>query len=328
MANSNNRRNRSQNSRELGAFFSQELRQKMSEDLQLTGKAKRTHDGYIRAIRQLSDFACCSPDQVSERHVRQFFLHLKNDRQFAYGSLRVALSGVKFFFTHTCKRDWDILSMLKLQNITALPEVLTVEQVHTLIQATTSKRMFVYFWTVYSLGLRLNEALHLQVPDLQSKRGFVHVHRGKGAKDRYVPLPETTLLLLRAYWATHRHEKLLFPAMTAGYSLCKHGPSASKTPMSETAVQGAMKKITKQLELTTKVSIHTLRHSYATHLLEAGVGLKVIQKYMGHSSLQTTLIYLHLTDDAERNAREAIDDVFGKLPGNDDDDPHAGVPVK
>ena len=103
----------------LGRYFPDELRQRLSEDLHLTGKAQRTHNGYIRAVRQLSDFAKCSPDQVTEIQVRKFFLYLKNDRNFAYGSLRVALSGVKFFFTHTCKRDWEVIRMLKLQNINA-----------------------------------------------------------------------------------------------------------------------------------------------------------------------------------------------------------------
>ncbi|WP_338020202.1 tyrosine-type recombinase/integrase [Rhodopirellula sp. P2] len=299
-----------------GVHFPESLRLRLSEDLHLTGKAKRTHDGYIRAVRQLSDFAGCSPDQVTEQHVRQFFLHLKNERNFAYGSLRVAFSGIKFLFTHTCKRDWEIIKMLKLQNITTLPEVLTIDQVHELIGSATTRRMFVYFWTVYSLGLRLNEALHLQVSDIDAQRGWVHVHRGKGAKDRYVPLPTTTVRLLRSYWASHRHPRLLFPADGRNHSLAKDGVSQATTPMSETAVQGAMKQITKNLRFGKKVSIHTLRHSYATHLLEAGVGLKVIQKYLGHSSLQTTMVYLHLTDTAEANAREEIEKLFGRLPGS------------
>ena len=223
MAKSNTPRNDSQNNHPKGAFFPEPLRKRLSEDLHLTGKAKRTHDGYIRAIRQLSDFAKCSPDKVTEQHVRQFFLHLKVDRGFAYGSLRVAFSGVKFFFTHTCKRDWDIIKMLKLQNINTLPEVLTIAQVHALIAKTTTERMFVYFWTVYSMGLRLNEALNLQVGDIDAARGLVHIHHGKGAKDRYIPLPKLTLRLLRSYWATHRHERLLFPADGRNHSLSKNG---------------------------------------------------------------------------------------------------------
>ncbi len=310
-----------------GSHFPQKLRGRLSEDLHLTGKSKRTHDANLRAVRQLSDFSQCSPEDVTETQVRQFFLHLKADRGFAYGSLRVAFSGVEFFFAHTCKRDWEILKMMKLQNITTLPEVLTINQVHCLIASATTERIRVYFWTVYTMGLRLNEALHLQIADIDSDRAMVHIHRGKGAKDRYVPLPRTTLQSLRAYWLTHRHPQLLFPADGRNHSLAKNGISQAAGPMSETAVQSAMKRITTKLQFRKKVSIHTLRHSYATHLLEAGISLKVIQKYLGHSSLQTTMVYLHLTETAEANAREVIEDLFGKMPGQNDDDDNAAGPL-
>ena len=310
-------------------FFPAEVRQKMCEDLKLTGKALRTQNGYLRAVRQLSDHARKSPTEVSEQEVRAFFLYLKEDLGFAYGSLRVALSGIKFFFAHTCKRDWQIFEMLKLQNVNAIPEVLSINDVFRLIGEAKTLRMYAYFWTVYTMGLRLNEALHLEFTDIKTDRGIVHIHRGKGAKDRCVPLPLSTLAVLREYWKTHRHPRLLFPADGRNHTLAKQGVSQAQNPMSETAVQGAMKKIVKKLALGKGVSIHTLRHSYATHLLEAGVSLKVIQKYLGHSSLQTTMIYLHLTDLAEANAREVIEDLFGKLPGqNDDDDNGAGSLAK
>lgn len=303
-----------------GHFFPDDVRQKMSEDLKLTGKAERTQNGYLRAVRQLSDHARKSPAEVTEHDVRAFFLYLKDDLGFAYGSLRVALSGVKFFFAHTCKRDWQIFEMLKLQNVNAIPEVLSIADVFRLIAETNTPRMFAYFWTLYTMGLRLNEALNLEVSDIKTDRGVVHIHRGKGAKDRCVPLPSSTLAVLRAYWRTHQHPRFLFPADGRNHTLAKQGVSQAENPMSETAVQGAMKKIVKTLNLGKGVSIHTLRHSYATHLLEGGVSLRVIQKYLGHSSLQTTMIYLHLTDLAEANAREVIEDIFGKLPGQKDDD--------
>ena len=182
-----------------------------------------------------------------------------------------------------------------------------------IIALARTQRMAVYFWTVYSLGLRMQEGLNLQVGDIDAERGMVHVHRGKGAKDRYVPLPTSTLNLLREYWCTHRHRKLLFPADgRACRIIAKQGRSIAQATMSPTAVQHAVKLITKQIDFGKKVSLHTLRHSYATHLLEAGVSLKAIQKYMGHSSLQTTMIYLHLTDSAEVNSRKVIEQMFQK----------------
>ena len=291
-------------------YFHGPLYQRMTEDLHLTGKAPRTVSGYLRAVRQLTDYCQTTPDQITEQQLRQFFRHLKNERHFAYGSLRVALSGVKFFYSVTCLRDWDVLSLLKLKNVSTLPEVLTRQQVRQIINATTTQRMNTFFWTVYSLGLRLNEALHLQTGDIDGGRMMVHIHRGKGAKDRYIPLPQTTLQRLRNYWVTHRHPRLLFPADGRDHRLQTGNIAAIQTPMSETAVQGAIKQITRAIDFGKKISIHTLRHCYATHLLEAGVSLKVIQQYLGHSSLTTTLIYLHLTDTATENARQVIERMF------------------
>jgi integrase/recombinase XerD len=309
-------------------FFNGPLYERMSEDLHLGGMAKRTHEGYLRAVRTLADYCRRSPDQITEDQLRRFFLYLKNEKEFASGSLRVAYSGIKFFFTRTCKRNWQTLAQMRIKDDKTLPEVLTIQQVHRIMDACTTQRMAVYFWTVYSLGLRMEEGLNLQVGDVDAQRMMVHVHRGKGAKDRYIPLPQTTLLLLREYWKTHRHPRFLFPAEGRDHRSGrppKHartqdspnprqapdpGVSRSATPMSPTAVQGAMKLITRQINFGKKVSTHTLRHSFATHLLEAGVSLRQIQQFLGHSSLQTTMVYLHLTDTQVADARLVIDQLF------------------
>ena len=167
-------------------FFTGKLYQRMSDDLHLAGMSERTHTGYLRAVRQLADYSTTSPGRITEDQLRRYFLYLKNEKKFAYGSLRVAFSGIKFFYTRTCKRNWQTLAEMKLQNINTLPEVLTSGQVHQIIDACNTDRMAVYFWTVYSLGLRMQEGLNLQVGDIDSERMMVHVHRGKGAKDRYI----------------------------------------------------------------------------------------------------------------------------------------------
>lgn len=287
-------------------FFKGKLYQQMEADLHLAGMAGRTIDGYLRAVRQLADHCQCSPDMLNEEQLRQWLLHLKIDKQFAYGSLRVAFSGVKFFFTRTCRREWRTLAETKLQNVKSLPEVITRKQVNQIIDACTTIRMATFFWTVYSLGLRIEEGINLHVGDIDGQRMMVHVHRGKGAKDRYIPLPESTLGGLRDYWKTHRNQAILFPAKGRSGNEAE----TSTTPMSVTSAQGAIKKITGQINFGKKVSTHTLRHSYATHLLEAGASLKAIQKYLGHSSLQTSMVYLHLTDDAEANTRKLINQIF------------------
>ena len=293
-------------------YFNGPLYERMSQDLHLGGMAKRTHTGYLRAVRQLADFCKLSPDLITEDKMRKFFLHQKNDKNFASGSLRVSYSGVKFFYTRTCKRDWQTLAQMRIKDVKSLPEVLTIEQVHQIIDCCTTQRMAVFFWTVYSLGLRLEEALNLHVGDIDSKRMMVHIHRGKGAKDRYIPLAQSTLVLLRAFWLTHRHPTFVFPADGRNHRGVSHlkGRSQATTPMSVTAVQGAIKQITNRINFGKQISTHTLRHCFATHLLEAGIPLRLIQQYLGHSSLQTTMIYLHLTHTAAVDALRVIDELF------------------
>ena len=197
---------------------------------------------------------------------------------------------------------------MKLQQAKTLPEVLTIEQVHRIIDACRVERIAVYLWTVYSMGMRLDEARNLQIGDIDAARGMVHIHRGKGAKDRYVPLPTFTLNWLRQHWSTHRNPRFLFPAEGRN-----HKQSATaQTPIQTSTVQKAMSKIAAELQFAKRVSIHTLRHSYATHLLEAGVSLRIIQKYLGHSSLLTTMVYLHLTETAEVDAREKMEQIFSR----------------
>jgi integrase len=188
----------------------------MHQDLQLAGLSQRTQEAYLRAVRQLADHFHTPPDQLTQQQVRDYFLHLKNDRKFASASLVIAYSGIRFFYSHTAPRDWSTLQRLRVRKEKRLPNVLSVEEVRRLIAAVRAPRYQTYFWTAYSLGLRLEEGLRLQVSDIDSKRMLVHAHRGKGAKDRYVPLPSRTLMVLRRYWATHRHPKWLFPATGRG----------------------------------------------------------------------------------------------------------------
>jgi site-specific recombinase XerD len=277
----------------------------MSQDLQLQGKAPRTHNGYLREVRKLACYYNSPPDQLTEQQVGNYLLHLINDRNFAPGSLSVAYSGIKFFYTITEPRDWDVLKKLRRPKQKTLPSVLTIEQVHQLIGAVKQHRNAAFFWTIYSLGLRLEEGLHLQVGDIDANRMMVHIHRGKGAKDRYLPLPKSTLKILRGYWATHRNPVLLFPAIGRN----KKAASTTTKSMNPSTVQGCMKLVVEELAIKKKVSPHTLRHSVATHLLEAGVSVRWLQKFLGHSSLQTTLVYLHLTESAEQDARVKLDEL-------------------
>ena len=280
---------------------------RMLGDLVVAGMAERTQEAYLRAVRQLVKFhGGVSPEELSEPQVKAYLLWLRGEKRAAAGTLRIAIGGLRFFYRQTCPRDWTVLEKFRIPNETRLPTVLTSEELQRIMAAFRQERFRAYFWTVYSCGLRLNEALSLQVGDIDSQRMRVHVHRGKGAKDRLVPLPGSTLEVLRAYWKTHRHATLLFPRTDY------HGVVISETrqPMSESTVQGALRRVVVELEFTRNISVHCLRHSYATHLLEAGVNLRLLQQYLGHSSLKTTSRYLHLTSSGQAEAAAKINSVM------------------
>ena len=263
------------------------LRQHMIAALQRSGKGERTQQASVRAVRLLAQFSHTSPDRLSEQELQHDFLHRKNVDNLAPASLRICYSGIRFFSQHVLKRDWSTLSLMRAQTAHRLPAVLSVEEVRRLLAAAPPLHNQVSCTTVYSLGLRLQEALSLQVSDIDGQRLPVHVHRGKGAKDRYVPLPEETLALLRTSWKTPRHKPWLFPATGRDQT----HRSAAASPMRRTSVQGAFRTAKHRAAITTTgVAIHTLRHSYATHLLEAGVHPRLIQRYLGHTQLETTMV--------------------------------------
>lgn len=274
--------------------------------LQLAGMSERTCECYTRSVRQLVEFYSQTPDKISEEQLQDYFLHRKNKDNWSPATLRICYSGIKFFFVNVLKRDWHTLSMVHAKREKSLPSVLSLDEVRLLLDRVTTPQNKAYLTTVYSCGLRLNEALHLQVKDIDAGRMRIHVHRGKGAKDRYVPLPLSTLSALRAYWKTHCNPVLIFPALGRGGTT---GPT-STTSMTKSTVQGALRRVVKQLGFQKKISVHTLRHSYATHLLEAGVNIRRIQQYLGHASLNTTMVYLHLTTQGHERACGIINDLM------------------
>jgi integrase/recombinase XerD len=278
------------------------LRQRMHQDLQLAGLAEGTQTAYLRVVRKLAVHFHKAPDRLTEDQVREYLLYLKNERHASPSSLKMAAAGIVFFYSHTAPRDWPTLKKLRFPRPQSLPDVLSIDEVRRLIDAVRTPHNRVFFWSVYSLGLRLQEALNLHVGDIDSARMVVHVHRGKGAKDRFVPLPPRTLTILREYWATHRHPVFLFPATGRDHAQAH----TATQPMAFPSVHGAMKRVVNELGFRKRVTIHTLRHSYATHLLEAGVNLRLIQQYLGHRSLQATTIYLHLTSLGQEQARATI----------------------
>jgi len=286
--------------------------QKSMRALQLAGISERTQQCYTRSVRMLVDFCGKTPDLITESELEHYFLHRKNVDKWSAATMRICYSGIKFFFINVLKRQWHTLELVHAKREQRLPTVLSTNEVRSILTTVNTPQNKAYLTTAYSCGLRLHEALNLQVSDIDADRMRIHVHRGKGAKDRYVPLPESTLHILRSYWKLHRNPTWLFPRL--GHS-GKEGPTATVS-MNKGSVQGALRRVLKQLKLKKRISVHTLRHSYATHLLEAGVNIRRIQQYLGHRSLNSTMVYLHLTTQGHENAYGIINDL---MKGDDHD---------
>jgi len=286
--------------------MTQDYYQKSMRALQLAGMSERTQQCYSRSVRMLVEFYNKTPDLINEQELQDYFLHRKNVDEWSAATMRICYSGIKFFFVNVLKRQWHTLELVHAKREQRLPTVLSVKTVRSILDTVNTPQNKAYLTTVYSCGLRLNEGLNLQVSDVDSERIRIHVHRGKGAKDRYVPLPESTLDILRNYWKLHRNQVWIFPRLGRSG---KEGPTAT-SPMAKASVQGALRRVLKQLKIKKRVSVHTLRHSYATHLLEAGVNIRRIQQYLGHNSLNSTMVYLHLTTQGHQNAYRIINELM------------------
>jgi len=281
----------------------------MIECLQLRGLSERTQESYVRAVRQLAEHYHKSPDLITEEELRQYFLFLKNVKHYSRNTMTIAICGIRSFYKDTLNREWTIFGIVRPAPEKKLPVILSREEVREILSLIRWPRYQVCLSTIYSCGLRLQEGTNLRVADIDSARMMIHVRHGKGAKDRYVPLPQRTLELLRQYWQTHRHRVLLFPAEGRNHLKL----SWATEPISKRTVQDAFHAALKQSRLNKRASVHTLRHSWATHLLEAGVNLRLIQQWLGHHSPTTTSRYTHLTVKAEQLGADAINQLMSNL---------------
>jgi integrase/recombinase XerD len=260
------------------------LRQKMIEDMQLRGLSARTRDSYVRVVRQLAEYYGKSPERISEAELRQYFLYLQTEKQVSASTCHVALNGVKFLYQYTLGRSWPTLEFIRPARAQKLPVILSVAEVQRILGCLRRPPYRVCLSTIYSCGLRLLEGVRLQVDQIDSSRMVLHLRQAKGNKDRYVPLPQRTLELLRGYWISHRNPVWLFPSTRSG------GMATASQPRDESGVQKAFRRALADSGVNKTASVHTLRHSWATHLLEAGVNLRLIQTWLGHTSLTTTAI--------------------------------------
>lgn len=277
---------------------------RMSEDMRLKDFRPKTRDAYRRAVRQFLEHVKKEPATLLEDDVREYLIHLRDERMLAPSTRSIAVHGLRFFFTHTCPQDWSVLGFVRVKIPQKLPAVLSREETLRLLRAVRDPTRRTALQTIYALGLRLGEALRLEVRDIDSDRLLVSVRNSKGAKDRMVPLPRPLLHKLRRFWKEERRASegpLVFVGEAAGGMV------------HPTTLQKTFRAVLEQERIEKRASIHTLRHSYATHLLEAGITLKTIQRVLGHRSLKTTSVYLHVTHENNEKLLTTLDRLMAKL---------------
>ena len=276
--------------------------------LKLRSCAESTQKDYLRYVRRVAARHGGDPAGLDEAQVREHLLHLKEAHHYSPSSMRTAVSALSGYYNLHLGRNWKLFDLVSSPSAQTLPQVLTREEVARLFSVIRTPRFLTVFRLIYACGLRIGEAVQLEVGDLRIP-GRVRIRLAKGNKDRDVPLPPAMLQELREFWKTHRHPKFIFPGVGRGW---RDGVSSLATlattvePMGVGSIQTCMRLAVAAARLPKGTVVHTLRHSYATHLLEAGVSIRLISAYLGHSSLETTLIYTHLTAVNEASAREAV----------------------
>jgi integrase/recombinase XerD len=270
-------------------------------NLTLQGKRPATIDAYSRAVRRIAAFFYRCPDNLTTDDLKRYFTQLIASH--SWSTVKLDRNGLQFFYRYVLDKQWQWLNIVKPPQVNRLPDILTPTEVAVVISLTHKLRYKVCFLTLYSLGLRLGEAISLRVGDIDSQLMQVHIRDAKGGKDRLIPLPKRTLLALRYYWQTHRHPRYLFPG--------KDGKPDSL--MDKGGIQKALKRVIAECNIHKSIRPHNLRHSYATHLLEQGLDLRSVQSLLGHNSLNTTARYTKLTHITRKNTAEAINKLADDL---------------
>jgi integrase/recombinase XerD len=271
------------------------LRKRMMDDMKLRNLAENTQAAYLRAVEKLAQFYGKSPDHLNEEQIRNYLLYLVNERRVANGTYIVHLCGLRFFYRNTLERSSMVDSIAFPKEERKLPEVLSMEEIQQFFDALKSLKHRAIMMTMYAGGFRVSEVVALRTKDIDSQRMLIRVHQGKGRKDRFVPLAERALEILREYWKAARPKDFLFP-----------GPGKSGH-MSCAAVWLASKNARRKAGIQKNISPHTLRHSFATHAHENGMSLRVLQMLLGHRSLRTTGMYTKVSRAQIQSAVSPLD---------------------
>ena len=260
-----------------------ELKDKMKKDMELKNLSERTIKTYLHCVKNFARHYGKSPEDMGYDAIRAFLYYLLKEKNSSQATISQHYSALKFFYQTTLGRDWDALKIPKSKRIKKLPVVLSQEEVAAILGKVQDLQRRAILTTIYSGGLRLSEALNLKVCDIDSQRMMIRVCQGKGNKDRYTLLGKRALEVLRLYWTRYRPKELLFP------STIRKGK-----PIHSSLVQKAFREALSMTAIRKTATVHTLRHSFATHLLEEGVEIPYIQTLLGHSDSRTTSIYLHV----------------------------------
>jgi integrase/recombinase XerD len=271
------------------------LRRRMIEDLTLRNRTPNTIRAYVGHVADFARHFHCSPEHLGPEHVRSYLLHLVQERQVSWNVYRQARCALQFLYNVTLDRGWVVAKVACPELPKRLPVVLSTDEMARFLDALENPKHRALLMTAYAAGLRLSEVAHLRVADIDSARMVLHVRQGKGRKDRDVMLSPRLLAVLRAYWAAERPGPYLFPGRRPD------------RPISLRAVQLVCQRALAASGLGKHVHMHTLRHSFATHLLEAGTDLRTIQVLLGHRHFSTTARYLHITTAALQSTRSPFD---------------------
>jgi site-specific recombinase XerD len=266
----------------------------MIDDMTMRNLSPNTQETYIRSVAQFSAFHRRSPDQLGIEHLRAFHLHLVS-RGLVANSIGVKMAALRFFYGTTLRRPGIAAEIPVPRRTDHLPTVLAREEVERLLKAVGDRKLRTALMTIYSAGLRISEAMRLTAHDIDSARMVICVRQGKGRKDRYTVLSKQLLGILRDYWRATRPSHWLFP-----------GRNPSR-PMTKRALQLACQRAAKAAGLSKSVTVHTLRHSFATHLLEQGVDIRVIQDLLGHRHIKTTVGYARVAVDLIRQVQSPLE---------------------
>jgi site-specific recombinase XerD len=275
------------------------LRQKLIDEIQLRGFSPHTQDSYVRTVTGLARHYHRSPDQINDDELKAFLLYLLREKKLACSSLIVAVSGLRFFFGKVLHRSTTAIeqALPQMKKPVLRPKVYSVQELERFFKCPLlNRRHRALFMTTYAAGLRVSEVCQLRVADLLSDRNQIRVVQGKGKKDRYTLFSPRLVEELRAYWRLYHPKEWLFPSTLF-----------PDRPLTRTAVERAFVDAVERAKLPDRGGPHSLRHSFATHLLEAGVDPLTLQRLLGHSSLRTTTTYLHVRQERLANISSALD---------------------